>query len=82
MLKKYKKDIIIFLTTFFILGLIFLMYYPGIITYDSNNQWAQVQSGIITNAHPFFSTYFMLLLSKIWNDTRIVVIFQMKNQFI
>ena len=77
MIKKYKNDLIIFGITFSILLFLFLMYYPGIIPYDGNNQWSQVQSGVITNAHPFFSTYFMLLLSKIWNDTRIVILFQM-----
>ena len=57
--------------------LLFFAYYPGIITYDGNNQWQQVQSGVISNAHPFFSTYFMLLLSKLHNTTSIVLLFQM-----
>ena len=57
--------------------LLFLSYYPGIITYDGNNQWQQVQSGIITNSHPFFSTYFMLFLSKIHNTTSTILLFQM-----
>lgn len=73
---KHKKDIILFLIPFICLLLLFLTYFPGIIPYDGNFQWQQVQSGIITNAHPFFSTYFMLILSKIWNNPKIVILFQ------
>lgn len=75
-IKNNKKNIILFLVPFTIFMIIFLAYYPGIITYDGNNQWAQVQSGLITDAHPFLTTYFMFLLSKIWNDPRIVIIIQ------
>ena len=75
-LKKYKLFLIYFLLTFFILSIIFLTYYPGLKTYDGNYQWRQVQSGIINNAHPFFSTYFMYLLSKIHNTTTTVILFQ------
>lgn len=69
----YIKISIIVSTLFFI---ILLGFYPGIVSYDGNNQWQQVQSGIITNAHPFFSTFFMLILSKIWNSVTIVIIYQ------
>ncbi len=70
------KNIIIFLIPIFIFMLLFLAYHPGIITFDGNNQWAQVQSGIINDAHPFFSTFFMLILSKIHNTTSIVLFYQ------
>ncbi len=73
---KYWKDIVIFFIPFLIFILLLLMYYPGIVPYDGNNQWHQVQTGIITDAHPFFSTYFMLLLSKVWYNPLIVILFQ------
>ena len=77
MMNKLKKYyIIIFLITLLVLFLILLGFYPGIVSYDGNNQWQQVKSGIITNAHPFFSTFFMFLLSKIWNSVTIVIIYQ------
>lgn len=77
MMNKLKKYyIIIFLITLLVLFLILLGFYPGIVSYDGNNQWQQVQNGVITNAHPFFSTYFMFLLSKIWNSVTIVIIYQ------
>lgn len=75
-IKDNRIPIICGLIPFIIFIILYFAYYPGIITFDGNNQWQQVQSGIITNAHPFFSTYFMYLLSKIWNSTNIIIIFQ------
>lgn len=78
--KQFIIDNKYFLICFSIPLIIFLLfllaYYPGIISYDGNNQWQQVQSGLITNSHPFFSTYFMLLLSKIHNNPTVVFIYQ------
>ena len=75
-LRKYSKDIIIFLIPCVIFLILLLAYYPGIIPYDGNFQWNQVQTEQITSGHPFLSTYFMLLLSKIWNSPTIVLLFQ------
>lgn len=76
-LKKIeKKDIIIFLIPFCLFMFLLLIFYPGIITYDGDNQWSQIVNNNISNSHPFFSTYFMLLLSKIWNKPTIVLMFQ------
>lgn len=76
-LKKIdKKDIIIFLIPFCLFMFLLLVFYPGIITYDGHNQWSQIVNNTIGNGHPFFSTYFMLLLSKIWNSPTIVLMFQ------
>lgn len=76
LLKKTYKDIIIFLIPFLIFIILLFSYYPGLITYDGINQWNQVQNGTINNAHPFFSTYFMLIISKFWNSPRAVLVFQ------
>ena len=76
-LKSNYKNIVIFLIPMTIFLLLFFAYYPGIIPYDGNYQWAQVQSGLINNDHPFLSTYFMFLLSKIWNNPSVVMLFQM-----
>lgn len=73
---KKKQCIINFLISFITIFLIFLVFYPGIMTYDGNFQWEEVQSGLITNSHPFFSTYFMYLLSKIHNTTTIIILYQ------
>lgn len=74
--KKNKKDITIFLILSSIFVFIFLSYYPGIMTYDSNIQWNEVITGKLTNTHPFLSTYFMYLLSKIHKTTTIVILYQ------
>lgn len=71
-----KFPIFVTLLSIIVLVIFLLSFYPGIVSYDGNNQWQQVQSGIITNSHPFFSTFFMLLLSKIWNSVTIVSIYQ------
>ncbi|MEG2379490.1 MAG: hypothetical protein RSB77_04640 [Bacilli bacterium] len=70
------KNIIIFLIPFIIFLIVLLAFYPGILSFDSINQWNQVQSGIINDAHPFLTTYIMFLLSKIWNSTAMICLFQ------
>lgn len=71
-----KRNLIAFLIPFCLFMFLLLVFSPGIISYDSNNQWEQIVSGNINNAHPFFTTYFMLLLSKIWNSPTVVLVFQ------
>jgi mannosyltransferase OCH1-like enzyme len=70
------KDIIIFFIPLFIFSLALLSFWPGIHTYDGSYQWNQIQNNYITDAHPFLSTYFVKLLSMIWNSQTIVMIFQ------
>ena len=70
------KDLVILFIPIIIFVLALFSFWPGIDTYDGNYQWNQVQSNYITDAHPFFSTYFVGLLSKIWNSKTIVMIFQ------
>lgn len=77
MKKIFKNNFLLTSTfTFLILFIILLSFYPAIVCFDGDNQWQQVQSGIITNAHPFFSTFFMFLLSKIWNSITSLASFQ------
>jgi len=72
---KYKKYLLLIIPMI-ILFFVLLGFWPGIYTYDSNNQWEQVVSGNITSGHPFFTTYFLLLLSKIWESQTILLIYQ------
>ena len=71
-----KYYIIVSIITFTILLIALLGFYPGLVSYDGNNQWQQVQRQVFTNAHPFFSTFFMYILSKIWNSVTIVILYQ------
>ncbi len=73
---KYNSFIINSLILIIILLIIFFSFYPGIMTYDGNFQWNEVQSNSITNIHPFFSTYFLFLLSKLHNTTVTAVLYQ------
>ena len=70
------KDITIFLIPSFIFLVALLSFWPGIYTYDGNYQWNQIQTNYITDAHPFLSTYFVKLLSIIWNSQTVVLLFQ------
>lgn len=75
-MKEKLKKILVFLIPIIILSTILFAFFPGIMSYDSENQWNQVQSGQINNAHPFLTTYVMYLLSKIWNNPTVVALFQ------
>ena len=74
-MKNKIKNILFFLLPIIILLIIQQAFYPAIMSYDGLIQWNQVQSGKIDNAHPFLTTFVMRLLSKIWNNPGIVVIF-------
>lgn len=70
------KPALIYVVPLIILLFILLIFWPGIYTSDGNGQWHQAITGNISNAHPFFSTYFLLFLSKIWDNRTIQLIFQ------
>ncbi len=70
------KEISIFMITFIMLMMTLFAFYPGIRTYDGNNQWEQVQKGEIINNHPVISTAVMMGLSKIWNNQAVLMVFQ------
>ncbi|MEG1009715.1 MAG: glycosyltransferase, partial [Clostridia bacterium] len=70
------KDISIFCIPLIIFTIALLSYWPGIMTYDGNYQWNQIQNNYISNAHPFLSTFLPLIISKIWNSQTAVLLFQ------
>ena len=74
--KEIIKKISFYIIPFSILMFIFFSFYPGIFTYDGNVQWEQVVSGYLDNGHPFLSTYIQYLLSFIWNNNSVLLIFQ------
>ena len=71
-----KKEIIIFFTMIFLLTLVLLSFWPGIFTIDGKVQWEQIQNNYIKNDHPFFSTFFWWLLSRIWFNPTCLIVFQ------
>ena len=68
--------VMMYIIPIFILGMILLSFWPGIYTSDGLGQWHQAATNNISNAHPFFSTFFLLVLSKIWNHRTVQLIFQ------
>ena len=62
---KKTINVFTFLIVVLIHSVVLLSFYPGIITYDGNNQWMQVEAGQIQTNHPFFSTFFMWLISRV-----------------
>ena len=75
-IKRNKDNIIIFLVMFIFLLIPFISLFPGIFTIDGHNQWAQIESGVLYNNHPFFSTFIWYLLSKIWYSPASLCFFQ------
>ena len=71
-----KKNVFTFLLMIGLNAIVLLSFYPGIIPFDGNTQWNQVIADNIQNNHPFFSTFFMWLLSKIWFSPTSLIIFQ------
>lgn len=74
--KELLKKILLYLVPFLLLVIILLAFYPGIYTYDGDFQWEQVTSGYMNNGHPFLSTYFQYLLSHIWKNNTVLLVFQ------
>ena len=74
--KKTKQNILIFLITAGIFSLVLLSFWPGLFSYDSFNQWGQIEAGKLENNHPFFSTFIWWLLSRVWYNKSVLLIFQ------
>ena len=75
-IRDNKKSLGIFLIMITLLTVSLLSFYPGIITIDGTNQWNQIKSNNIIKNHPFFSTFFWWLLSKVWFSPTSLIIFQ------
>ncbi len=61
----------------FVCGLIYwLAFFPGIMSYDSVNQWDQLSTLQITNWHPAIHTILMWLLTRLWYSPAIISLFQ------
>jgi len=60
------------------LGFLFywLVYYPAIMGSDVNDQWGQMLTLNITDAHPAFHTLYFWVLTRIWKSPASVALFQ------
>src|SRR5574344_1690313 len=80
MKKKFnldKNDIIIFLIPFIIYLIALIIFYPGILSFDSYNQLEQISKWIYTNAHPFFHTFIEMICILIYNSPSSIAFLQL-----
>lgn len=70
------KDIIIFLIPFISFGIYLIIFYPGVLSYDSYNQLWQIKTMDFNSSHPFFHTFIEMVLMKIINTPAVIGLFQ------
>lgn len=56
--------------------LAFFVYYPGLMSLDSLDQWRQLSAFDFNDAHPIFDTFIKYLLTRIWYSPAMIVISQ------
>jgi hypothetical protein len=62
----------LFLVCFFYL----LIYWPGLMSPDSLDQWNQLSTGIFNDWHPAFHTFFEWALTRLWGSPASIALFQ------
>lgn len=70
------KDIIIFMVPFLIFLFMLLIFFPGMMSYDSFDQLNQIASNQFNDWHPFLHTFVEKICMKIWNTPASVGVFQ------
>ncbi len=76
LIKKYKWDLIIYLIPFISFGFMLYIYYPGIFNYDVFAQLAQIKNNSFNTAHPFISTFYLMIFNKLFVIKSAVALFQ------
>jgi hypothetical protein len=62
----------LFLGYFFYL----LIYWPGLMSPDSLDQWNQLSTGVFSDWHPAFHTFFEWVLTRLWDSPASIAVFQ------
>lgn len=80
-LKKIKsyisiKDILIFLLPFVTYLTVLVIFFPGMLSYDSFDQLNQIATNHFNNWHPFLHTFIEKICMKVWNSPASVGVFQ------
>src|SRR6266498_3769486 len=61
----------------FLIGISYLLaFYPGIISFDSVDQWNQLSRFSFSNWHPAYHTILMWLITRVWYSPASVALFQ------
>jgi hypothetical protein len=59
------------------IGIIYLLaFYPGVLSFDSVNQWDQLSQFSFSNWHPAYHTILMWLVTRMWYSPAAVALFQ------
>jgi hypothetical protein len=53
-----------------------LIYWPGLMSPDSLDQWNQLSTGIFNDWHPVFHTFFEWALTRVWGSPASIALFQ------
>ncbi|MDY7105689.1 MAG: hypothetical protein S0880_31275 [Actinomycetota bacterium] len=56
------------------LGVWWAGFYPGVMTYDSRQQWEQAEAWVFVDWHPVFHTWLIAVLTRIWFSPAIVTL--------
>lgn len=70
------RDLLIFLVPFIIFSVYLFVFYPGIATFDTFNQFHQIASGQFANWHPFFHTFIEMICLSIYHNPISISILQ------
>jgi len=73
---KRAEWLLFTLPMIFVWGIYLLIFWPGMISADSINQWQQVQNQSFNDWHPAIHTILIWLLTRLWNHPAIEGIFQ------
>jgi hypothetical protein len=56
----------VFVFSLTVFALWWAAFYPGLLTYDSRQQWEQAQAWVFVDWHPAFHTWLIALLTRVW----------------
>lgn len=71
-----KSSIVYFSLPFVVWCTYWLAFYPGLMSGDSIDQWRQIQTLELYDAHPVFHTLTNWLLTRVWNSPAILSLSQ------
>lgn len=70
-------DILRFATPSLVCSVVLLtVFYPGLMTSDSTDQWNQASTGVYNDWHPFYHSLMIAGLRHLWNSPAVVACFQ------
>lgn len=74
--KLNGRDLVIFLIPFVIFLYYLFVYNPGVLTFDSYNQFHQIATGNFNNWHPFLYTFIEMLCLKLYESPATIGLLQ------